>query len=322
MNESSNHRMNESLDCLIIGYGSIGARHANILKEMGHSVHVVSKRDITDLPCYKSTKGALQKKDFDYVVISNETYNHYNSFEELNELGYSGMLLIEKPVFLEPCPIPQSGYENVFVAYNLRFHPVIQKLREFLNGKEIYSIHAYVGQYLPDWRPGTDYTGSYSASKAQGGGVLRDLSHELDYINWIAGGWKRVAAIGGKFSELQIDSDDVFVLLLEMENCPVVSVQMNYLDHKARREIIVNMKDHTIKADLILNTLEINGEVSELEVERNMTYTMQHNAILNGDYSITCTLRQGMDVLTLIHAAESASKKQAWINRSDLELLS
>ena len=210
-------RANQLMNCLIIGYGSIGARHANILKEMWHSVHVVSKRDVKDFPCYKSIKEAVQNRDFDYVVISNETYNHYNSFIELNELGYSGKLLIEKPVFLEPRPTPQSDFENVFVAYNLRFHPVIQKLHEFLNGKEIYSIQVYVGQYLPDWRPGTDYTRSYSASKAQGGGVLRDLSHELDYINWIAGGWKRVAAIGGKFSDLQIDSDDVFVLLLEME---------------------------------------------------------------------------------------------------------
>lgn len=251
------------MNCLITGYGSIGTRHANILKEMGHAVHVVSKRDVKGFPCYKSIKEALQNKDFDYIIISNETYKHYESFMELRELGYSGKLLIEKPVFLEPRPISQSDFENVFVAYNLRFHPIIQKLHEFLNSKEIYSIQVYVGQYLPDWRPGTDYTESYSASKAQGGGVLRDLSHELDYINWIAGGWKRVAAIGGKFSDLQIDSDDVFVLLLEMENCPVVSVQMNYLDRKARREIIVNMKDHSIKADLILNTFEIDGGMAQ-----------------------------------------------------------
>lgn len=303
------------MNCLIIGYGSIGARHANILKEMEHSVNIVSKRDVKGFPCYKSIKEALQNKDFDYVIISNETYNHFNSFVELNELGYSGKLLIEKPVFLEPRPIPQSGYKNVFVAYNLRFHPVIQKLHEFLNGKEIYSIQVYVGQYLPDWRSGTDYTGSYSASKVQGGGVLRDLSHELDYINWIAGSWKRVAAIGGNFSDLQIDSDDVFALLLEMENCPVASVQMNYLDRKTRREIIVNMKDRSIKADLINNTLEINREIISFTVDRNLTYRLQHGAILTDNYDSVCTLEQGMDVLQLICTAELADEKKIWISK-------
>ena len=151
-----------------------------------------------------------------------------------------------------------------------------------------------------------------------GGGVLRDLSHELDYINWIAGRWKRVAAIGGKFSDLQIDSDDNYAVLIEMKKCPIVSVQMNYLDRKARREIIINLKGNSIKADLILNTLEINGEVEEFEVERNLTYISQHEKILSGHYDDVCTLEQGTDVLKLIHAAELATDKQVWINRSDL----
>jgi len=310
------------MNCLVVGYGSIGARHANILKKMGHSVNVVSKRNVEDFFCHKTIKGVLAKKNIDYAIIANETCKHYESFMELNELGYSGKLLIEKPVFLDYLSLQHSDFENVFVAYNLRFHPLIQKLREFLKDNEICSIQAYVGQYLPNWRPGTDYTGSYSASKAQGGGVLRDLSHELDYINWIAGGWKRVAAIGGKFSDLQIDSDDIFVLLLEMENCPVASVQMNYLDRTTHREIIVNMKDHSIKVDLLHSTLEIDGEMASFEDEKDITYTIQHTAILNGDYAAACTLKQGMDVLKLIHAAESASKKQEWIKRSDLELLS
>ncbi len=310
------------LNCLIVGYGSIGKRHAYILNKMGLSVQVVSKTNFIDFPCYDTIKKAFAEKKFDYVIISNETYKHYESFIECKKLGFSGKILIEKPVFLKPSPIPQSSCENVFVAYNLRFHPIIQRLHEFLNDKEIYSIQAYVGQYLPDWRSGVDYTKSYSASKVRGGGVLRDLSHELDYINWISGGWKRVAAIGGKFSDLQIDSDDVFVLLLEMGNCPVASVQMNYLDRIARREIIIILKDHSIKADLIHGTLNIDGEVTLFEVEKDLTYTKQHNAILKGDFSTACTLKQGVDVLKLIHAAESASKKEKWINRSNLDLIS
>ena len=193
------------MDCLIIGYGSIGVRHASILSRLGHSVHVVSKRDTEGFPCYLSIKDAFQNTNFDYVVISNETCNHYNSFMELNGLGYSGKLLIEKPVFSAPRSLPQLGFGKVFVGYNLRFHPVIQKLREFLNHRIIYSIHAYVGRYLPDWRPGTNYTKCYSAFRDQGGGVLRELSHELDYINWMTGGWKMVAAKGGEFSNLQIN---------------------------------------------------------------------------------------------------------------------
>lgn len=311
------------MNCLIVGYGSIGARHAGILKEMGHNVHIVTKRNVEDFPCNKTIREALAKKDIDYVIVSNETYKHYESLMELNALGYAGKILIEKPIFSELPSLSEASFKKkVFVAYNLRFHPVVQKLRGLLQKRQICSIQVYSGQYLPDWRLGTDHTKCYSASKTMGGGVLRDLSHELDYINWIVGTWIRVMAIGGKFSDLQIDSDDVFVLLLEMENCPVTSVQMNYLDRKTRREIIVNMKDHTIKADLVMNTMEINGEILKFEAEKNLTYILQHKAILSENYDDVCTFDQGMDVLNLIQATEVAANKQIWVYRTNLGELS
>jgi predicted dehydrogenase len=234
---------------------------------------------------------------------------------ELNKLGYTGKLLIEKPAFSKSHSLSNLDLANVFVGYELRFHPVIQKLRAVLTSKEIYSIQVYVGQYLPSWRPGTDYTKCYSSSKAQGGGALRDLSHELDYINWLCGGWKRVAALGGKFSDLQIDSDDIFVLLLEMKNCPIVCIQMNYLDRNARREIIINLKNHTIKADLINNSLETDGELVTFEVEQNQPYIDMHESILEVHGQYSCSIHEGLEVLGIIEAAEKSAKQRKWFLR-------
>ena len=307
------------MNCVVIGYGSIGSRHAHILREMGHGVLVVSRRDIHEFACRKTVRDALEAAPPDYVVISNETCRHYESFNELETLGYSGKILIEKPVFSELHAVSEETRSKVFVAYNLRFHPVIQKIRSLIQRNRVYSIQVYAGQYLPDWRPGVDYTKGYSASREMGGGVLRDLSHELDYVNWLAGGWKRVAAIGGKFSDLRINSDDTYAILLEMKNCPVASVQVNYLDRVARREIVVNLEGGTIQADLVSNTLETNGTVERFEVERNLTYRLQHEAIMNDQNDTACTLDQGIDVVRLIHAAEAAADKQVWVSRLHVE---
>ena len=38
--------------------------------------------------------------------------------------------------------------------------------------------------------------------------MLRDLSHELDYMTWLFGPCRRVAALGGRFGPLAIDSDE------------------------------------------------------------------------------------------------------------------
>ena len=40
--------------------------------------------------------------------------------------------------------------------------------------------------YLPQWRK-KNYKKSYSSNAKLGGGVSLDLSHEIDYIQWIFG---------------------------------------------------------------------------------------------------------------------------------------
>lgn len=303
------------MNCLIVGYGSIGERHAGILKEMKHAVHLVSKRNISEFPCHKSIGEAMGKREFDYVIISNETVKHYESFAQLKEFGYRGKTLIEKPLFHKTPKMQDLDISNTFVAYQFRFHPVLLEMLRLINSKSILTISIYVGQYLPNWRPGTDYTRSYSASRESGGGVLRDLSHELDYTTWFAGQWKRVAAIGGKFSDLYIDSDDVFYLLLQTQKCPSITVQLSYLDRFPRREITINLADVTLKADLINNTLEVDGKCREIDVDRNEPYREMHRAILKGALRYACTFREGIEIVNLIECAEVASKQVKWVNR-------
>ena len=72
------------------------------------------------------------------------------------------------------------------------------------------------GRIIRDWRPGRDHRTTASATQQAGGGVLRDLSHELDYLLWLFGPWQRVAALGGSSGARQIEVDDHLDLLLEM----------------------------------------------------------------------------------------------------------
>ena len=71
-----------------------------------------------------------------------------------------------------------------YVGYNLRFHPVLIYLKQFLIRKKIFSINVISHSYLPNWRK-INYRHSISANKKLGGGVLLELSHELDYLKWI-----------------------------------------------------------------------------------------------------------------------------------------
>jgi predicted dehydrogenase len=301
------------LKSLVIGYGSIGARHARLLGELGCRTAVVSVREIDFQLTYSDLAKAVADEQPDYVVIANATNQHHDTLEKLVHLGFCGTVLVEKPVFNHPLQVPPHSFQNVFVAYNLRFHPIILRLKSLLEGEEIISVQAYVGQYLPDWRPTTDYRSSYSASAEQGGGALRDLSHELDYLSWILGGWQRVIAIGGHFSSLEITTDDVFALMLVTPECPIVTLQLNYLDRLTRRCILINTASHTIEADLIKGTVTIDRDVESFVTERNATYRAMHEAILTGNSDTLCSLEDGLSTLRLIEAAEFSAKQEKWI---------
>lgn len=300
---------------LVVGYGSIGARHARLLSTLGCNTAVVSRRIVEFPTAYSDLALALSTHCPDYVVIANSTSQHYDTLNTLAARGFSGDVLIEKPLFDHHRPMPIVRFRQCVVGYNLRFHPVIQRIRELLTGEAILSANAYVGQYLPDWRPDTDYRQSYSASAKRGGGALRDLSHELDYLGWLFGDWTAVTALGGKVSPLEIDSDDLFVLLMQTTRCPVVSLQVSYLDRVARRKIVINTTHHTIEGDLIACTVTCNGKMETLVAERDHTYLEMHRALLCANMSCFCTMSEGAATLSLMEAAERANEHKIWIKR-------
>lgn len=301
---------------VVIGHGSIGARHARILTEIGCDVSVVTSRPQSVSNAFPTIEYALQASEPDYVVIANKTSEHRPTIEFLAKSGFRGRVLIEKPLFDSCLPLPPNQFSSFKVAYNLRFNPALRELKEMLLEEDVISLSVHAGQFLPDWRRDRDYKQSYSAKRSEGGGVLRDLSHELDYLLWLFGPWSGLSAMGGHKSNLQIDSDDIFVLLLQMKRCSIATIELNYLDRVARREILINTQKCTLNLDLIQNTFTRDGGAPRIwPVERDLTYRLQHLAMIEGDDSVLCTPAEAMQVLELIEAAEHASGHQEWITK-------
>ena len=306
------------MNVLVVGYGSIGSRHARILTELGCRTGVVSVRQVDFPIVYSQLAEAVATEQPEYIVIANSTNKHHQTLSALARIDYPGIVLVEKPVFTHCMIVPPNAFRKVFVAYNLRFHPVIQRLKTLLEGEKILSVQAYVGQYLPDWRPMSDYRASYSASAEQGGGALRDLSHELDYLTWMLGPWERVSALGGQLSPLEITSDDVFAVLLVTASCPIVTLQMNYLDRSTRRSTVINTSEHTFEADLIRGTVMIDRDSEMLTAERDYTYRAMHESILSGRTDTACSLGEGLETLRMIEAIERAANGGVWVERQSV----
>ena len=308
------------MNSLIIGYGSIGNRHAEVLNELGSELSIVSKRDVSNLKNYKVLTLALLEKHPDLIIIANNTNDHIATLLDVRANGFEGPVLVEKPLSDSLTNIPDQPFYNTFVAYNMRFNPLLVRLKnEIENDSDVISVHSYVGQYLPTWNNQRDYRETYSAKKDLGGGVIRDLSHELDFICWIFGEWRELTAIGGKYSNLEIDTDDIFSLMFTTKLCPSIFLQMNYLDRVTKRTLIVKTIHHVYEIDFIKKTYTKDDKQEFIEFERNHSYLMQIKSILYNNLENLCSFESGRRTLNFINCAEKAaySNIKEWVKNEE-----
>ena len=193
---------------LIIGFGSIGQRHAKLIsKVVGiKNVYIYSQKSIRR---YKSTRSIIEAFNYnpDYIVICTPTNDHLRKIKLIEKKLVRKEVLVEKPLFSKDEDIiPRKN--KFYVGYNMRMNPIIRTLKKITRKKKFLSVNIYCGSYLPDWRKNIHYSQSISAKKATGGGVLLDLSHELDYARWIFGKIKISNIVLKKLSNLKINTED------------------------------------------------------------------------------------------------------------------
>lgn len=269
---------------LIIGNGSIGQRHARLLAEAGHEIAVLSSRTVESHRGYTSLELALADFSPDFVIVASITKRHSADLSALSKFGYAKPVLVEKPLVgtVPPGGVAKPGFP-VMVAYNLRFHPVTYALCKALTGRTILAAHIVAGQHLSQWRPTRDMLSTYSASKQAGGGVVRDLSHELDLAQYVLGPLSLISSYAGRVGNVTIDSEDIAAAILSSARCPVVTIHLNYLDHQPRRHWLVITESGSIEADFVRSSLTIDGKFETVPSAPDESYKRMHQAVLAGE---------------------------------------
>ena len=296
---------------LIIGFGSIGKKHFLALKALKIQVDVLSLS--YEKAEYENLKFKLYKhldevplNEYELFIIANITTSHFSTLKNLDKRLKNKTILVEKPLFEKDYKF-KSLKNTIYVAYLLRFNPLVKALKAFLKkDKKPYFASFECDSYLPNWRQG-DYTKHYSAKKALGGGVSLDLSHELDLALWFFNKAKLEFSSIKKLSELEITSDDLAFFALKDEKSRVY-VRLNYFSKFNERKIIFHTENKSYKADLVKNELVIfkkNGSFIAYQYEANTIDTLMnlHNALRKKDKNL-CTLKEGQRVMKLITKAK------------------
>lgn len=291
---------------LVVGYGSIGKRHYEILSSLPQilACDVITKQNLEMIQTYSSLQ-ECDLEQYDYIVIASKTSLHYEQLLFIEQNVQGKIILVEKPLFSrnEQLFIKQN---KVFVAYNRRFYPIMKKIKKICSKDTCYYAHVLTGEYLPNWREAREYRQSYSAKKSEGGGVLLDLSHELDYLSWIFPSMQVLYSYDAKVSDLEIDSDDLCVVIAK-SNQTLINMSVDYISKQFEQKITIHLCSSSLYADLKrMQLVQVFKDKSVKEYdfsryERNYSFKKMHQSLLFKNQNRCCSYEEGLKVMEYIH---------------------
>lgn len=232
-------------------------------------------------------------------------------------------IYLEKPVShdlegLAPLREARAAGIEILVGFDLRFDPGLIKVRQLLDENSIgkvYSANAFVGQYLPDWRPYEDHRKGMSALIEKGGGVMLDLIHEFDYLIWLMGKAASVSALYQQNPELEIETEDTADVLIKFSSGASGSIHLDYHQRRLIRNCIFTGSLGTVIWDLAARTVTLHRADKQSEVfdfseyERNDRYLDIVRAFMSPDSDERiCTFEQGLESLQLVVASKHSSQ--------------
>lgn len=277
---------------LVIGCGSIGRRHARNLRGLGVADVVLYDADRERAACLAGELGftVVETLDRGYsehpeaVLICAPTSMHLKLAMEA--LRHGCHLFVEKPLSHSMEGVDEFLAEQrmreklLMVGYNFRFDPLLQEVRRWLRegrGGAVVSARFHFGSYLPSRHPWEDYCTGYGARLSLGGGVILDAIHEIDLALWMFGQPETIYCAAGKYSDLEIDVEDVAEILLSYPD-KTVSIHLDYVQAPAERWCEFIGTHGQIRADLFARTLRhFNGGTCEWN-------TVNVNSTLDGTY--------------------------------------
>ena len=227
--------MKKIKNILIIGLGSIGSRHFKTIKELRPNIKInlLRRKESEESFLEKSAnkifydeKEAL-KENLDAVVIASPCPMHVNQAIKFANLNIP--LFIEKPISnnlkdcLELRKLVSRKRSLILIGYVLRHSKILNEFKKLIE-KNLIGKHLYVdikySSFLPNWRKNCDYKKTVSSNYSLGGGALLELSHELNYANWLFGPFINLKSLNTNSKELEINVEDIVkIIAINSKNC-------------------------------------------------------------------------------------------------------
>lgn len=253
---------------LVVGSGSIAARHVRLCRELFPNVRLARLRRESRPPAESGLIGAFDEvfdtweAAFDWdpeaAIVANAASAHCYALARLLEAGVPS--LVEKPLAIHTDGLDQlvqtvaESDLPVLVGYQMRYHPLVQDVEELCQARalgEVIALRFNVGQHLQDFRPSRRIETTVTPSKKLGGGVIFELSHEIDLAIFFAGTAERVLAQVAHSGHATSEVEDVANVVVDHTDGPLSTIHLNLLERPMRRGFTIVGSTATVDVDLV-----------------------------------------------------------------------
>lgn len=311
----------------MIGTGSIGRRHVANLRELRPQARFALLREggrqdefARDLGAevFATLADAIDWQP-DIAILATPSDHHFHVLPALLDAQIA--TLIEKPVVIRPdhaATLAQrpGGDPPTQVGCVLRFLGAVDALRGWIDEGRLGTVaraNFTCGQYLPDWRPGSDYRQSYSADAGRGGGVIFDLVHEIDLAALLFGECRMEHVLAAHRSGLELACEDVALIHLTGERGELLSIALDYVSRTPIRYVEVVGDMASARLDFIARRLTLTGPDGVVEtVEEGFDIAAAYKlelaellAAVEGTGSTRLPLAEGLRATRLAIAAHT-----------------
>lgn len=323
----------------VVGLGSIGRRHVRVLYRYYPTIEIIAVRsgrggtvpeDALVTRHVRTPVDALEHELAAAVVASPAPF-HVDQALEFLRAGVP--VLIEKPIaasytdarrLMDEPSIDPLALSISAVGYVLRHQPAFDFVRDTVKSGRLGALRSarvIAHSYLPSWRPDQDYKESVSARTDLGGGVLRELSHEVDYVLELLGRPINVIAWHGRRSDIEIDADDHGELMMKHAGDSLATISLDFAtEAPPRRDFSATFSKGALAWDLVGNVVRIEAKAEEpiqrvFPVERDEMFAAQLKDFLEAiaeRKTPKCTISDGVDTMAIIDAAERSYVSHRW----------
>ena len=318
---------NVVMKVLVVGTGSIGRRHIEVLQSIGrHDVGIceLDKNNADEAAqkyaideVYYDLDDAL-KSGFDVVIVCTPNAYHADASVAAMEAGCD--VLVEKPIASsiadawQIVTVSERTGRTVMVGYTLRVYPGLREIKDLIDsgrlGKPV-SVRVNLNAAVTLVLNKSDYRKSYET----GGGIIYDYSHEIDYLRYLFGEIIRYACFVDSQVKKELSCDDVAEIILQYESDTIASIHMDYVLDGGRTLDIVCEKGrmhYDFNGSLCIKPEKGDSQSIRYNVDRNEMFAKQFELFekaCRGEKVAYVTAQDGLKVLQICEDLYEANEK-------------